>query len=86
MQFTVDIPNPLITQAETAAARIDARRPADLRSTIPLKLDSGQARDIVINHLISLILTDDQEQANINAHLAQRAKAAALEAHRQTPA
>ncbi len=67
MQYTVDIPDGLIAQAEAAAARINSRQAERDRAVLPIKVVPEDVRLVFVRHLAGIVVQDEQQAAQLDS-------------------
>lgn len=65
MDFTVTVPDTLITSVVAAANRINDRLPADQRQPTPITLEAKDIQAFVQNHLGSILRSDLEQDVQL---------------------
>jgi hypothetical protein len=87
MQYTIDVPDQLITDAVAAGARINARQAEQQRiPATAMNFDATDARDVVVGWLKGAIINDLQQQAQLDIERAVATTQQALDALARLPA
>ncbi len=82
-QFTVDIPDDLITDYLTALTGVNQRQHAAQRQPEPLTFGAEQVQKVIEDYMFGVITTNAQDEHLIDGEVTIRALRTTLEARRQ---